>query len=204
MGLSGTPITDVNAFTATVPKPAVGTPVEAGDVEAVAQALANRTTYLNDRRLQRLWQAGDDSVPGGVWGDVTYAGGLGGADGYVDVEDCEVGDILVAALDTSVTMNGGSNLGGAVRLVGIDDVAGVPNPAGQLLGSEKFVGPNGASPLPDSFYIPLTIAAVAWTVAKAGTTRIAVQGKVFDGADTLTPGPAYSILVHRYTAAVAT
>lgn len=199
MGTSATKLTEVSVFTAGVYPPAVGTPVQAQDIEVVAQALANRTRWLEDHRLQRLFQAGDDSVAGGAWTTTSYVGGLGGEDGFVDVEDCEVGDIIDVTMCTTVTMNGSSTSGGAVRLVGIDDALGTPNPAGQLLGAVLLVAPN---PTATTFYMPIALTST-WTVVKAGTTRIAVQGKVFDGSDDLTPGPGYSIVARRYKGAVA-
>lgn len=49
MGLSGTPLTPVNAFTALVYPPDSGSPILAADVEAGEQALLNRTLYLQSR-----------------------------------------------------------------------------------------------------------------------------------------------------------
>lgn len=50
MGIDPTAIVDVDTYTASVPKPQVGTPVLAEDVTAMGQALANRTTYLSSHK----------------------------------------------------------------------------------------------------------------------------------------------------------
>jgi hypothetical protein len=51
MGLDPTAIVDVSTYTASIPKPEVGTEILAEDVTAIAQALANRTAQLHGHKV---------------------------------------------------------------------------------------------------------------------------------------------------------
>lgn len=59
MSLSGTALTEVDAFTAQVFPPAPGTPVLAEDVQAVAQVFANRTHNLQLHKTNKVMASGE-------------------------------------------------------------------------------------------------------------------------------------------------
>lgn len=143
MALSGTALTETSAFTTNVYPPQANSTVLSNDVAAGEQALANRTKYLNDNKLNltggtltgKLTISPSTAVQG-----LQVSAGAGSNQNAIQATGDGIGPAIIgtggnSAAGAAFTAGGGSNFG--VRGIGAGTGEGVRGQGGST-------GPGGA------------------------------------------------------------
>lgn len=179
MSLSATPIVETSAFTAEIFPPQPNTPVEADDVHAGEQALANRTLYLRSSLLA------DKIVPHvQVLENYTTPFVIGPPNLFttstftdsaitLDVPGALVGDDLRISVWGTWQLNTASSADviGQLRANVIENFGGTPVST-PVAGTAVIIG---TAPLTLQYVLR-----VRHRIANAGTARVSIQARILD------------------------
>ncbi len=170
MGIAPDPIAEVIVFTSGVYPPAAGTPVMAADIVAGLQPLANRTAYLSLTGLLDVVSASGSG--GGDLDSFNTASFVKSTAVVIDVPDCEIGDDLVISFMVNYYVSAAGTAEGRLELFVTDDF-GVTAAIYELTSTTVYQGTHGGAAANQQ----ATMVA-HHVVYAAGTTRVAVAGKV--------------------------
>ena len=161
-------------FPATIPILSDGDTPAAATWAVPYEGLADRTAWLEARRTVFIDRVAYD-VESGTWAvfdGTNFAGFVGG---HIDVPDAKAGDIVLVDFAFTSLLGTAATIG-HVRLAAVDAWTGVETP-GQITGArcqfENYLVSGTPVTIPQASHI-----SASWLVQDAGTTRIAIQGKV--------------------------
>lgn len=151
----------------------------AEDIRAVAQIALSNGVYLFNRRKQLpvVWVYDVEDPPFTFYqfSGTSYADPS--SDGYVDIPDTVIGDIIIA-MGMFLCENQGAvtGLGSRVRLAAVDDFTGTPTSDIPIPGARAYIETTSGD------MVPVTLIG-QHVVTAAGATRIKVQGRVNAGGE---------------------
>jgi len=147
------------------------------------EGLTDRTTYLANRGSRGFYRqtsaltSGDpDEVYGAIGGSGTFVefAASNGLVPYVDVFDCEVGDIVLVWCTGAFIQGGNGDANYAeIKLYATQDYGGSPPPAAAIAGAHARVDASIGGSL--SIPLPITMHG-AVLISTAGTCRVRLRG----------------------------